>query len=661
MKPANMQQKRVEDQEKINIALLDAIISLKGSAAVVSLLDQGADPNCFAAPSEYEETEKTTPLALAVSIGCFSAVGPLLARGANPQGVTLSGQQIIDECVVNGNQRITDAVLKADKNLAILALNTDDLHHQTHLHRSIFALYPYSIIQDGEWESPEIRKLLIAYWDDVKAVEVPDRPLTVSYFGNTDMATVLVEHQEKMMFMKTREGFSPWDIVFNPRAYQQHFFDVNGGSSTERLDFHNHHTIRCLTEPNDPNPNVLKFQIDLSDRHGAKRFSIADLDYGINRPLVTVIFDFTRLQNLFRRYVERSSDLQFMAQAQQQSRQLRLVDEHVLAPREEKKQFEAWLKQSGHENLEIFHNTLDTRFEALILSFKILSTNMLQANLNDKHLSALRDVLGGLQALVNVAPMVPGALASVMLFKRGADKIAETRQKNVAFCVASFGDLDKMAEVRRRLTRRLTQTYAQQLLALADPKTAELKQGPLQKKLREGKKALLKSPFVSPAQQAAMFVMLWIVDQLHEAPEIEKEVRVRGLEQVLFELIVQKKPPEKLKTFWVQEFIKKALGSGLLTKTGEVLDPQDFFTLSDISEEYLARTTSGSGGYSSGQSTGSPDGSPDRKAAPVPGSTTPITLAYNAARLAAKPLHDPIVARGELVAAALPKMQQGKR
>ncbi len=653
MKAANRQQKGPEDQEKINVALLDALLDRKGRELVTALLDQGADPNCFAAPSEYEETEKTTPLALAVSVGCVTAVPLLLARGANPRGVTLSGSEIIDAAVIKGDWRIADAILKADKDLVKLVGDTDSLHDENHLHRAIFALYPYSVIQDGVWESEEMQNTLIDYWDDIKPVEIPNRPLTVSYFGNTDMATVLLNHQEKMMFMKTQEGFSPWDVVFNPRAYQQYFVDVSG-----------HNTIRCLTGANDPNPNVLTFQIDLCDRHGAKRFSIADLDYGINRPLVTVIFDFTRLQNLFKRYVEQSLDLQVLAQAQQHShqihgmkQQLRLVDEHVLAPREEKQQFEAWLKQPGHENLEIFHRVLDTRFEALILSFKVLSTNMLQANLNDKHLGALRDVLGGLQALVNVAPMVPGAVAGAMLFKRGVDKIAETRQKNVAFCVASFGDLDKMAEVRRRLTLRLTEVYARQLLALADPKTAELKQGPLQKKLRESKKTLLKSPFVSPAQQAAMFVMLWIVDQLHEAPKIEEEVRARGLEQVLFELIVQKKPPEKLKTFWIQEFIKKALGSGLLTKTGTVLEPQDFFTLPAMAEECLAGTTSGSANYSSGQSTNSPDGSPDHKAVPAPSNTTP---AYHAARLASKPLYEPIVARGELVA-TLPKVQQGKR
>jgi len=515
------------------------------------------------------------------------------------------------------------------------------------------------------------------------------------------MMRTLLKYDEKMMFMKTREGFSPWDVVFNPRAYQQHFFDVNGQSA-----------IRCLTAPDDPNPHVLKFQIDLSDRHGDKRFSDTEAEYGINRPLVNVIFDFTALQNLFTCRVEQSLDLQVMLATQQHAlrlgsaeKQLRLVDEHFLAPYAEQQRFEAWLAQPGHENLRIFHDTLDTRFRVMIHGFNGLASNMLQANLSDKHLGAIRDVIGGLSALVNIAPMVPGITAGAMLLKRGADKIAETRQRNVAYCVASFGDESKMAALRKKLMRRLTEAYTQQLLLLEDPTVAELKQGALQKKFQKGKQALLRSPFVSPAEQAAMFAMLWIVDQLHEAPEIEAEVRIRGLEQVLFSLILQKAPPEKLRTFWAKELVKKAFGSELLTKTGKTWDPQAFFAspglcvleagtlqcytaahsntrvygwrlvsaldveelpdfrllppnktpsfeLPWFSDGSLGRATASS--YSSGHSTSSPNGSPDRTVA----AAAPITVAYDAAR--ARPLHDPIVARGELVA-TLPNKQKGKR
>lgn len=107
-----------------------------------------------------------------------------------------------------------------------------------------------------------------------------------------------------------------------------------------------------------------------------------------------------------------------------------------------------------------------------------------------------------------------------------------------------------MMKARARLARTLTEAYTQQLLMLETPQVAEAKQGDLQRKVQKAKNKLLKASFISPAEQVATFVMLWIVDQLYEAPEIAQAVKVRGLDSVLFSCIVQRDPSPKLNTFW---------------------------------------------------------------------------------------------------------------
>jgi hypothetical protein len=393
----------LQTQEELNLALLDAIVGLQ---AIGPLLDKGAQVNTVGIPSFYDEdsVRAVTPLAWAVQVGSITAVERLLARGANTRGLTISGAEIIGTALTKGDHRIVDALLKADKNLLDLLFNTSDLHGQNHLHHALFSMSPWSVIQDGVWESPEIRKLLIEYWHTVNTVEIPDRPLTVQYSGNSDMLTILLNHRPDMALMKTDEGISPWDIVSNPRAYQQYFFDVNGDE-----------TIRCLTAPDDPNPNVLSFQIDLSDRHGSRRFSEKDPDYGMNRPLVTVVFDFTKLQNLIRRYVQNLPAFHLIEQAQQQSKQMLAVQQQLMAdqrqlqtllnPQEEQARFNAWLAKPGHENLALFHGFIHGKIERIMISFMAADGPALDVKQGNQ-LQSLRTVLGVLGNTVSLVPLI---------------------------------------------------------------------------------------------------------------------------------------------------------------------------------------------------------------------------------------------------------------
>ena len=167
------------------------------------------------------------------------------------------------------------------------------------------------------------------------------------------------------------------------------------------------------------------------------------------------------------------------------------------------------------------------------------------------------------------------------------------------------------------------------------------------------------------------------------------------MDQVLFSLIIQQEPPETLKTFWAKELIKKALGSGLLTKTGKAWDPQDFFTLPGLcvmeggNPQCYVHAHSNPKVYgwrlvsvldlekmpefkllppnktpafehdwfegSSGHATSSSDGSPPRKPVLAP-TFTPAYQAAVCSMAAAKSMAQPVALYGEQ-----PKVQLGKR
>lgn len=408
-------------QAQKDYGLLDSIGFFEGQNDVEQWILKGANVNAIGVNWRTGMTQEP-PLALATRLHNYTAVEVLLAYKANPSERTKTGQPIILAAVNSGCHLSAEMLLKHSPALVDCRMHQSGWHNMNLLHYSLLKLAPFSLIQHGEWESRDMQDLLIDYFDN-EPVQRPTHPLTVRYFGGLNMATALLNAHPRLFLLKTDEGVSPYDIVCNPRAYKDRFFDINGDE-----------TIRCLTAADDPNPNVLSFQVDLCNNIGMNRFVAADDNDP--RPPITVIFDFTKLQKLFRACAEKQVDFSLVQELHQHDKRLQVVQQQLgdfsekqadfLGEQQEKKEqkaFKAWLEKPGHENLKIFHDKMN-RLEDVILSFKVASTDLIPSKLRDRQVDLLKSMLGATAGLVSVLPLIGNTTAAtVQFFKKESIKL----------------------------------------------------------------------------------------------------------------------------------------------------------------------------------------------------------------------------------------------
>ncbi len=288
-------------QEEKDLGLARAVYFYKPAEEVLKWLKMGASTSRtdVVLSKKYGPTGETV-LAAAVRDSNRVAVPLLLEYGADPHVKSVEGNSVIIDAIANGSLDITSALLGKYPKLAELTFDDErGYHHANLLHRSIFSLSTFSVILRGDWGDLATSNQLVAYYLEKPGAQRPTQALTVRYPGNIPVAEKLLDAYKDLVLMKTQEGFSPLDVVFNPRAYRHCFWDVNGYES-----------IRCTTPENDPNPNVLTFEIDLANRKGLDRFVNREDETPDFRPPVTVIFDFTELQKVLLARAERLPEYQ---------------------------------------------------------------------------------------------------------------------------------------------------------------------------------------------------------------------------------------------------------------------------------------------------------------------------------------------------------------
>lgn len=697
------QKRTAAEQNDLNRRLLDAVFDYKQPALLAALKD-GADPNAVGVtwPNDPEPSVNP-PLVSAIYGENFEAFQTLIRAGANVGALDHKGEFGIVRAVRSGHDKMVEALLTAKRSL-IDAGGINNL-----LYLAICSLGSYGILQNSTGVNAAAEAQLNILFDYHMeqmdpGVSLPKDPVVLDYKGNLDLVKTLLHYAPQHVIAKVKEGFSPLEVVQNPKKYAKEFWDCEGVR-----------TIRCLPFE-DAYPERLTFELTLCVRGG-------DPDTHFK---AIVRYDFTELRRLLESYapnhalaanvehqkVRLQAVEQDLSAAQQQ---LTLVDKHLLAPLQEQERFEAWLAMhaaEGHKNLKVFYDTLYTRLGILVHGLTTIASDMAAVNLNDRHMGLLREVVGGLSALVKVAAIVPGAVATAAVIERGVKTVAERRQVNAARrIIESLGHEPQAA--LRTFARELTQAYTQQLLALAEPEVAEAQQSAPRKMFQKAKQRVLESDFESPAARVAAFALLWVVHRLHE-PDLREAIDKDGLASVLLSTIIQKEPPKKLKDSDAKKRIKEVLGDGLPMKQGEPCDPLDLFTRTGICvrerdgmgiryytnkdrkpeklgyclvpealqqtipglkllpankvsnlepspwfSDGSSRTNSSSGDYSNGKNStpgstnSSPNSSPEK---PLPS----LTPAYQALCAQRPPvLLDPLVARGELV--NLPRVQQLKK
>jgi len=272
-----------EEQNAINTRLLGAIRKHDKPAFQQALRD-GANPNAIGvirAPGG--KPTANPPLIAAIFVGEIDFVTALIAAGAD---VTLEGESgsPVFLAISGGYHDMVAAILQKDP--GIITSAPHNLVMQAILSFSPMALMKHSGLEQSEYDG------LRAYYLGETTTPPDTSKMDIDYSGNIDVLRVLLEYPtarpeilgETIGNHADAPG-SPWDLVQNPRPYIEDFLDEGINVSG---------TLRCLTQPDDPEPGVLVFEVQFNPLGKTPT----------NAPWIRIRYDFSDLVKEFKPFVD---------------------------------------------------------------------------------------------------------------------------------------------------------------------------------------------------------------------------------------------------------------------------------------------------------------------------------------------------------------------
>ena len=229
------------------------------------------------------------------------------------------------------------------------------------------------------------------------------------------------------------------------------------------------------------------------------------------------------------------------------------------------------------------------KLEEIFISFKAVAGGFV--NPVDGNVAIAKSIFDALGDTASIVPIVGTAVDKFLKWtvSKGLAKLDNTRQKNKAINASGLVTLSEVKKYTESIARQLTERYTDQLqqLATSDEEqavTPKPKQG-----LAKIEEITLKSSHVPPAKQLAAFGVLWMIDELYDAQNIDGS---KELDEALLSVISQKTPPNKTTASW--NFVIDQLRiSGIRNKSNKPWHPQAVYTLPGlrVGDKYYSAKT----------------------------------------------------------------------
>ena len=263
-----------------------------------------------------------------------------------------------------------------------------------------------------------------------------------------------------------------------------------------------------------------------------------------------------------------------------------LWNEHEIKARKQ----EALKRFQSHPNLLLFYRTVHIKLEEIFISFKAVAGGFV--NPVDGPVATLKSIFDTLGDTASIVPLLGPAVQKVLKWtiSKMLGKIDGARQKNTAINASELVTLSEVKKYAESIARQLTERYADQLeRLLMTPEEEQAETHKLKQGLNKVKERVLKDSPVPPAKQLAIFGVLWIVNELYDAENIDVS---KELDEALLSVISQKTLPDKLTKCWQK--ITTGLGiQGVNSKSREIWHPESVYTLPGlrVGNEYYSNET----------------------------------------------------------------------
>ncbi len=273
-----------EEQNAVNARLLKAIRK-HDKAAFQQALKEGANPNALSVKtSPGGRPTVNPPLISAIFVGEIDFVTALIAAGADVTLEGEGGESPINLAMSRGYHDMVAAILQKDP--GIITSAGFNLVMQAILSFSPMALIKHSALEQSEYDA------LRAYYLGETTIPPDTSKRDIRYRGNIDVLRVLLKYptaRPEILGKNRLKGGSatPWDLVQKPRPYIEDFLDEGINVSG---------TLRCLTQPDDPEPGVLVFEVQFSP--------LGKIPTNPPPPWIRVRYDFSDLVKEFKPFVE---------------------------------------------------------------------------------------------------------------------------------------------------------------------------------------------------------------------------------------------------------------------------------------------------------------------------------------------------------------------
>lgn len=560
-----------EAQNAIDAKLLMAIVD-HDNAAFERALSEGANIEAIGVIWDYEdEPSDSAPLSMAIEVNYLYGVKRLLALGANLY--TLNGGEMppFSEAILHGNEKVVQAMLAEDPKLLDMKFGAEK---HTPLHTALLRLTTYSLIEDGDWGSRELENQVAGYYNGLRETLPTPLPAFVSYKGNLDVINILIRQNPRFLTTPNGLGFTPLDIVMNPRKYWDRFSDSQGRK-----------TIRYLTSDQDPNDALLCFQATLTDRTGSERFSIVvHYDFTTLRGLFASVAD-VRVLGVEHQVREHTGQMaSFRTEVEGVRSELSTVkyQQDVLSTifQSDIENRQAVERFRQHPNLLSFYRRFYIQLEASFISFKAVAGGQVVGKSGD--FAVAKSIFEFCSDSVSIAPIVGPAAEKFLKWTVGAalEAADDARQTNTVNNVSRLVTLKEASACAEIVARWLTDRYHWQLQQLATLEAVQSELGKVQATLQQAKHSALKEQAVSPAEHLAVFAVTWVMDVLYN---IHKQTvnDSDDLSRILLAAVTEREPSNALLAFWGS--VTAQLGWGVLpTISGDTWRPEDLLTRSGL-------------------------------------------------------------------------------
>jgi hypothetical protein len=432
-----------EAQNAVNARLLSAIFK-QDKPAFQQALREGANPNAVGIirtlrGGRPSKPSVNPPLISAIFVGEIDFVRALIAAGAD---VTLEGESgsPIFLAISMGYHDMVEAILQKDPGIIVSA--GGNLVMTAILSFSPMALLKHSSLKDSDYDA------LRAYYLGERTTPPDTGEMLLNYAGNIDIIRVLLEYptaRPKILGETELKAGSvtPWDLVHNPRPYIEDFLDEYINTSG---------TLRCLTQPDDPEPGVLVFEVQFNPLGKMPT----------DAPWIKLRYDFGYLMREFKPFVEQLCPSDTIA------RQVAAIHQELKVVRREVESnhphFEAIQSLSPMKGLH--YDALNKHLFIMLQAYQMMSSGLMvrnQQTLMDNG-SVIMDFVAGHVPSPFGIPFRVFALGLSI----AADRTEKKRYQRIAALLPK-----NMHPVAQELAYRITCAIEAKLLSASKPSSLE--------------------------------------------------------------------------------------------------------------------------------------------------------------------------------------------